>query len=110
MSSVFLKVGIRKCVTSMWSTRHTGTTSASALPTKPVTLFTTARSITLPELRPFLRLPKHCQSSLLHNDQEGQACSSFPQPKSRAYLARNATRSEERRVGKECRSRWSPYH
>ena len=24
--------------------------------------------------------------------------------------ARYATRSEERRVGKECRSRWSPYH
>ena len=24
--------------------------------------------------------------------------------------AREATRSEERRVGKECRSRWSPYH
>src|SRR2546422_6716952 len=24
--------------------------------------------------------------------------------------ARPATRSEERRVGKECRSRWSPYH
>src|ERR1022692_1579920 len=23
---------------------------------------------------------------------------------------RQATRSEERRVGKECRSRWSPYH
>ena len=22
----------------------------------------------------------------------------------------NANRSEERRVGKECRSRWSPYH
>ena len=22
----------------------------------------------------------------------------------------NAKRSEERRVGKECRSRWSPYH
>ena len=22
----------------------------------------------------------------------------------------NSTRSEERRVGKECRSRWSPYH
>ena len=22
----------------------------------------------------------------------------------------NGTRSEERRVGKECRSRWSPYH
>src|SRR5271165_6005185 len=25
------------------------------------------------------------------------------------YL-QNLTRSEERRVGKECRSRWSPYH
>jgi len=25
-------------------------------------------------------------------------------------LAVSATRSEERRVGKECRSRWSPYH
>ena len=23
---------------------------------------------------------------------------------------RNIVRSEERRVGKECRSRWSPYH
>ena len=23
---------------------------------------------------------------------------------------KNANRSEERRVGKECRSRWSPYH
>ena len=27
------------------------------------------------------------------------------------YLASTiTTRSEERRVGKECRSRWSPYH
>ena len=26
------------------------------------------------------------------------------------YLEKQAYRSEERRVGKECRSRWSPYH
>ena len=27
------------------------------------------------------------------------------------YMGENSTRrSEERRVGKECRSRWSPYH
>ena len=26
------------------------------------------------------------------------------------FLLRTHTRSEERRVGKECRSRWSPYH
>ena len=25
-------------------------------------------------------------------------------------LSHNIIRSEERRVGKECRSRWSPYH
>ena len=35
----------------------------------------------------------------------------FYQPKN-GYDQINAeqTRSEERRVGKECRSRWSPYH
>ena len=27
-----------------------------------------------------------------------------------AFLAQTLQRSEERRVGKECRSRWSPYH
>ena len=27
-----------------------------------------------------------------------------------AFVVVLATRSEERRVGKECRSRWSPYH
>ena len=26
------------------------------------------------------------------------------------FIAVTAERSEERRVGKECRSRWSPYH
>ena len=28
----------------------------------------------------------------------------------RSFGAGEAQRSEERRVGKECRSRWSPYH
>src|SRR3712207_6872491 len=28
----------------------------------------------------------------------------------RATITMDGTRSEERRVGKECRSRWSPYH
>ena len=28
----------------------------------------------------------------------------------REVLACGGKRSEERRVGKECRSRWSPYH
>ena len=29
---------------------------------------------------------------------------------SEAFLIKYKNRSEERRVGKECRSRWSPYH
>ena len=28
----------------------------------------------------------------------------------RTFHPKTADRSEERRVGKECRSRWSPYH
>src|SRR5437588_3979851 len=41
-----------------------------------------------------------------------RASSSFPGafPPHRADMLRGAERSEERRVGKECRSRWSPYH
>ena len=31
-------------------------------------------------------------------------------PDARFIFARILPRSEERRVGKECRSRWSPYH
>src|SRR2546425_11771788 len=35
----------------------------------------------------------------------------FPQPDSEVgRLSNDRDRSEERRVGKECRSRWSPYH
>ena len=31
-------------------------------------------------------------------------------PASGQYFEDDSMRSEERRVGKECRSRWSPYH
>ena len=30
--------------------------------------------------------------------------------KTKLFQYAGASRSEERRVGKECRSRWSPYH
>src|SRR2546427_5383477 len=33
-----------------------------------------------------------------------------PTDQSKIVKETKATRSEERRVGKECRSRWSPYH
>src|SRR2546429_5217462 len=42
----------------------------------------------------------------------GEAAQVLPMPRHFAQLAQliSADRSEERRVGKECRSRWSPYH
>src|SRR2546429_2719363 len=33
-----------------------------------------------------------------------------PHDQRAAHIPGGSTRSEERRVGKECRSRWSPYH
>src|SRR3712207_9559411 len=43
---------------------------------------------------------------------EGGARADFDpeSPSARAILSGTSLRSEERRVGKECRSRWSPYH
>src|SRR5256885_13087445 len=37
-------------------------------------------------------------------------CRECPSPSSKKSITSVFLRSEERRVGKECRSRWSPYH
>src|SRR5258707_3902454 len=48
--------------------------------------------------------------------QISQHCADFPVWENMTYIAKppfaatEVRRSEERRVGKECRSRWSPYH
>ena len=34
----------------------------------------------------------------------------YGNPENRKWIIVDIGRSEERRVGKECRSRWSPYH
>src|SRR5256885_7554990 len=47
---------------------------------------------------------------LVRAAREGGQATGFIKGGQGAYLAAAATRSEERRVGKECRSRWSPYH
>ena len=39
-----------------------------------------------------------------------QSSKKFHLPRSISHNGFRPTRSEERRVGKECRSRWSPYH
>ena len=44
-------------------------------------------------------------------DSRNEFCpKSSTQRKSGAHMQNRIGRSEERRVGKECRSRWSPYH
>ena len=53
---------------------------------------------TLSELTRVLEYPR-IQKRLIYTRQEVQH-----------FLDLLTTRSEERRVGKECRSRWSPYH
>ena len=42
--------------------------------------------------------------------EKGQPVEKRHCPKDKTHKCVNCKRSEERRVGKECRSRWSPYH
>ena len=46
------------------------------------------------------------EEELLEEEEEGQASEMYEHHRIEA----DNGRSEERRVGKECRSRWSPYH
>src|SRR2546429_7548111 len=49
---------------------------------------------------------------LATKERYNKTCALYPRSQERSLTAHllNGTRSEERRVGKECRSRWSPYH
>src|SRR2546430_9989460 len=50
----------------------------------------------------------HCDEAVADVGPQRQACAASPGFEFPPHV--EATRSEERRVGKECRSRWSPYH
>ena len=79
-----------------------------------------------PKLRNKTRVPtltttiQHSFGSFGHNNQSKKRNQRNPNWKRRSKLSlfadgmilyiENPKRSEERRVGKECRSRWSPYH
>src|ERR1035438_2491515 len=52
-------------------------------------------------------LAKPAAFALLHS---GTQIRRSPSDRPRSSAASGNSRSEERRVGKECRSRWSPYH
>src|SRR2546422_3511181 len=56
------------------------------------------------------RLPDRTHVVVVRRPAAGQLAYGELVEAERPELAPAATRSEERRVGKECRSRWSPYH
>src|SRR3712207_9425335 len=49
-------------------------------------------------------------SDVCSSDLPSLDSSASTRTRSRPFCLRRCMRSEERRVGKECRSRWSPYH
>src|SRR2546425_7961027 len=53
-----------------------------------------------------------CPARGLQTEYSENVCADGRRPSPRGGLRNRGThgRSEERRVGKECRSRWSPYH
>ena len=55
---------------------------------------------------------KHCGNIVEKVKDKGVPviCCGEPMQELKAGVTDAAVRSEERRVGKECRSRWSPYH
>src|SRR3989454_8336825 len=57
--------------------------------------------------RPLARIGERVEQLLAAVDAIGEDMAQLGEPSSKRSEQR---RSEERRVGKECRSRWSPYH
>src|ERR1043165_1901149 len=72
-------------------------------------LFAIARNLAIDYLR---KKRKAVATGSLPDDRDAMPLlpSSDPSPFEAAARSEDAMRSEERRVGKECRSRWSPYH
>src|SRR5256886_13219303 len=59
---------------------------------------------------PFPGQPSFVEENRLENPEQQQPAYSQAPGRLPDFSRRIHSRSEERRVGKECRSRWSPYH
>src|SRR2546425_4027717 len=93
-----------------------GTSSSSATRDPPLHAFDALPGLAIQEGEPLLEVERgrdtlegqaelHHREGHLGLDADDHRLSA-PQPRH----VRDVARSEERRVGKECRSRWSPYH
>ena len=58
----------------------------------------------------FERTKPHCNIGTIGHVDHGKTTLTAAITKVLSTRVEGNTRSEERRVGKECRSRWSPYH
>src|SRR2546430_7322635 len=65
-----------------------------------------AHDIECPDIEDFADDGRHLRRADVETDQISLFASHLPS----GFNRRQCRRSEERRVGKECRSRWSPYH
>ena len=55
-------------------------------------------------------IPKHKGTERIRGQLKSRMAKLKEELQKRPAVSRAELRSEERRVGKECRSRWSPYH
>ena len=69
-------------------------------------------SVSIIDVTLFKRMVINGAVNLKNNRDEVDQLNVFPVPDgdTGTNMSMTVTRSEERRVGKECRSRWSPYH
>jgi len=63
-----------------------------------------------PTIEPLRQLADEVMSELTHVHKLIRARADYFLARLAEVAGERARRSEERRVGKECRSRWSPYH
>src|SRR5687767_15643276 len=77
-----LVTGVQTCALPIWRPAGKGLIEIAGVPTEVLIAFSKRRS--------------EIEAAMAHAGTQGAAAA--------------ADRSEERRVGKECRSRWSPYH
>src|SRR3989441_2247780 len=87
------------------STADSALTFSTIFGSAPITASTSSAVLSLPKENRSAAMPSSRGTPIAVSTCEGSIA-----PVLQADPEEQAIRSEERRVGKECRSRWSPYH